>query len=138
LREKIVNGAKIFMPKNLRPPLTVVDPTAASQLTPPRSLGQYGRALWDRIQSEHAVTDSGGVEMLAQACQALDRAEALADQIASDGEVIRGRKGVREHPALKAELAARSFVVRTLQRLGLNYEPVRAKAGRPTFWASQE
>jgi hypothetical protein len=62
----------------------------------------------------------------------------LHEQIDRDGEVVRHRGGVKEHPALKIELAARSFVVRTLQRLGLNYEPVRAKAGRPTFWSQQE
>jgi hypothetical protein len=129
---------KNIMPKNQRPPLTVVDPTAATTLTPPRTLNRHGRALWDRIQAEYRVDDCAGVEMLTQACQALDRAEALADQIASDGEVIRGRNGMlREHPCLKAELANRAFVVRTLTKLGLNYEPVKAK-GRPPFWAAQE
>jgi hypothetical protein len=37
---------------------------------------------------------------------------------------------VRDHPALKHEIANRSFVVRTLTRLGLNVEPVRGP-GRP-------
>jgi hypothetical protein len=34
-------------------------------------------------------------------------------------------------PAIKTELEARSFVVRTLARLGLNFEPVKASVGRP-------
>jgi hypothetical protein len=38
--------------------------------------------------------------------------------------------GPRDHPLLKHELAARSFVVRTLQRLGLNMEAVKP-TGRP-------
>ena len=126
------------MPKNLRPPLQVVDATNTNPLTPPRHLGQHGRALWDRIQAEYAVTDSGGVEMLAQACEALDCAASLYEQIDRDGAVLRIRGVPREHPALKAALAHRSFVVRTLQRLGLNYEPVRSKAGRPTFWEQQD
>ena len=69
--------------------------------------------------------------MLAQACAGLDRAEALRAQIDADGEVIRGRDGLKDHPALKHELASRAFVVRTLARLGLNFEPLRAGVGRP-------
>ena len=69
--------------------------------------------------------------MLAQACAGLDRAEALRAQIDADGDVIRVRGNVREHPAIKLELAARAFVVRTLARLGLNFEPLRTSVGRP-------
>ena len=90
-----------------------------------------GRSLWDRVMSEYDITDSGGLEMLCQACQALDRAEALRSEIDRDGEVIRVRGSIREHPALKHELASRSFVVRALARLNLNFEPVRPGPGRP-------
>jgi hypothetical protein len=38
--------------------------------------------------------------------------------------------GIRDHPALKHELANRSFVSKTLVRLGLDVEPVRG-IGRP-------
>ena len=44
--------------------------------------------------------------------------------------VLRTKSGIREHPALRCELASRSFCVRTLARLGLDYEPVKA-VGRP-------
>jgi len=37
---------------------------------------------------------------------------------------------LREHPGLKHELAARSFVVRTLARLGLDVEAIKP-VGRP-------
>src|SRR5262249_35907238 len=124
------------MPKH-RPPLQIVDATNTNPVRPPRNLGQHGNDLWTRIQAEYAVTDSGGVEMLAQACEALDCASALYEQIDRDGAVLRIRGVPREHPALKAALAHKSFVVRTLQRLGLNYEPVRSKSGRPTFWEQQ-
>ena len=70
--------------------------------------------------------------MLLQACQSLDRAESLAEQIAQDGEVIRLRNGaIRSHPSLRDEIANRAFLVRTLSRLGLNFEPLRASPGRP-------
>lgn len=116
------------MTKN--PRLTVVqpDPTPGE---PPRKLGEPGRNLWNRITAEYDISDCGGIEMLAQACAGLDRAEALRAQIDADGDVIRVRGNVREHPAIKLELAARAFVVRTLARLGLNFEPLRTSVGRP-------
>ena len=48
-----------------------------------------------------------------------------------DGEVITTRQGVRDHPGLRHELASRAFVVRTLQKLGLDVEPLRPAPGRP-------
>lgn len=80
--------------------------------------------------SEYAITDTGGAEILAQACAALDRAEELSAQINADGCTIRGKTGLREHPAIKGELANRAFVCRNLQRLGLNLEPLKS-VGRP-------
>ena len=78
------------------------------------------------------IIDRGGVELLAQACQAADRAEALAEAIARDGSVVYSRSGVpKSHPAIKDELANRAFVVRTLERLGLNVEAVKPGPGRP-------
>jgi hypothetical protein len=112
------------------PPLTLVNPTSTA-ISPPRALGVHGKALWDRIQGEYRVEDTGGVELLAQACQALDRAEALAAAIARDGEVIHTRTGVpRTHPAVKDELGLRAFIVRTLEKLGLNVEAIKP-IGRP-------
>jgi phage terminase small subunit len=72
-----------------------------------------------------------GVEMLTQYCQAVDLAEALSARIAEDGEIIRTMNGIKAHPAIKDGLAARGFVVRTLQKLGLNFEPLRTAPGRP-------
>ena len=53
---------------------------------PPRTLGAHGLELWERVQSEYAIEDAGGIEVLAQACLALDRAEALAARINAEGE----------------------------------------------------
>jgi hypothetical protein len=113
------------------PSLTVVGEGPENGLKPPRKLGPAGGSLWARIQSEYAITDVGGVELLCLACQALDRAEALADAIARDGEVIHSRTGIpKTHPAVKDELACRSFVAKTLQKLGVTDEPLKA-VGRP-------
>ena len=77
------------------------------------------------------VEDVGGIELLAQACAAADRAESLAEKISEDGETVRGKNGIRAHPCLKDELAARSFVCRTLARLGITTESVKPM-GRPS------
>jgi hypothetical protein len=109
--------------------LTVISNSLHVQ-KPPRKLGRHGMALWQRITNEYGVEDAGGVEMLAQGCAALDRAEACGAQIEKDGEMLRTKTGLKEHPLLKHELAARSFVVRTLQRLGLDVEAIKP-IGRP-------
>jgi hypothetical protein len=114
-----------------KPPLKLVTASSGTGPQPPRSLGQPGRNLWNSVMAEYDIQDSGGLELLAQACAGLDRAEALRTEIDRDGEVIRSRGVIRSHPAIKDELAARAFVVRALARLGLNFEPVRPSVGRP-------
>ena len=99
---------------------------------PPRQLGEHGSALWARVMAEYQIVDSGGVELLAQACAALDRAEALRERIDKDGEIIVGPSGPRDHPGLKHELASRAFVTRCIGRLGLDVEPVQ-RIGRPAM-----
>jgi hypothetical protein len=80
--------------------------------------------------AEYDIADAGGRALLEQAARACDRAENLRAMIDADGEIIQGSNGPREHPGLKAELAGRSFVCRTLQRLGINLEAV-GRIGRP-------
>ena len=112
------------------PPLSLVSP-GASRIAPPRPLDSHGTALWDRVMGAYRIEDEGGIELLAQACAALDRAEALAAAIAEDGAVIHVRGVPRSQPGCKDELACRAFVTRTLERLGLNVETVKPP-GRPT------
>jgi hypothetical protein len=115
------------------PKLKLVRPDNTSDFTsPPRKLRKHGLALWSSIIAEFTFDDAPGREMLCSACQALDSAELCAAQIAADGPVIRTKTGIREHPALRAELANRSFLVRTLDKLGLDSEPVKA-IGRPAM-----
>ena len=75
--------------------------------------------------SEHSFDDTPGVRL-----RCLYRAEDCAVQVAADGPVLRTKAGIKEHPALRCELASRSFCVRTLARLGLDFEPLKAM-GRP-------
>ena len=80
--------------------------------------------------TEYRITDRGGIELLAQTCAAVDRVETLREAIDRDGEVVHTRTGPKAHPALRDELAGRAFIVRTLERLGLNVETVK-QPGRP-------
>jgi hypothetical protein len=98
--------------------------------SPPRKLGEHGAALWSRVHGEYNISDAGGTELLAQACAAVDRAEALAECVGRDGAILYGKHGPKAHPALKEELAARAFICRTLQRLGINVEAIKPP-GRP-------
>jgi hypothetical protein len=113
-----------------KPTLSVVNPSSISP-KPPANLGPAGAGLWRSIMSEYDVSDAGGQALLEQAAAAYDRAERLRVEIDRDGEIIRGRTGMREHPGLRGELAARAFICRTLQRLGINLEAVRMAPGRP-------
>src|SRR5262245_34743122 len=112
-----------------RSPLSAVPPSPSSP-PPPPSLGPAGRALWTSILADFSIEDSAGLAMLEQAAAAADRAAMLAEVIERDGAVVEGKS----NSAFKDELAARSFIVRTLQRLGCNLEATRSTLGRPAKW----
>jgi hypothetical protein len=111
--------------------LKIVKPNSRHGNAPPRPLGKEGRLLWDRITKSFDVADAGGVELLLQACEATDFAAALRKAIVRDGQIIHTRNGMKMHPAVRAELSYRSFITRTLARMGLDLEPLRETSGRP-------
>jgi hypothetical protein len=113
------------------PRLAVIRGKSANNcLEPPGKLGKSGESLWNRVQTEYGITDVGGLELLYQACSAADRAEELAAQISRDGPIVRTKTGLKEHPGLRGELAARGFVCRTLGKLGITLEALKP-VGRP-------
>ena len=77
------------------------------------------------IMREYVIDDAAGLETLALACEQLDRVHECREQIDRDGLMIRTKHGPKDHPLLKAELAARAFVSRTLVRLGLGAETIK-------------
>jgi hypothetical protein len=127
----IGNSAGFAMAKSPeKPPLSIVSGETTT-IRPPRQLGQHGMALWNRVMAEYGIVDCGGVELLCLACQALDRAESLAEAIARDGPVVYSRAGVpKAHPACRDELANRAYVAKQLERLGVTVENVKLP-GRP-------
>ena len=57
--------------------------------------------------------------------------ETLGEAIARDGAIIYGPTGPKAHPAIKDQIAARAFLVRTLERLGVTSENTKPGPGRP-------
>ena len=113
-----------------KPRLTLVDQSTITSLAPPATFDKTGATLWRSVVTEYDIRDSGGLEILRQACEAADRVQEFSRVIARDGPMLRTKQGPKDHPLLKHELAARAFVVRSLHRLGLDVEPVKA-IGRP-------
>ena len=120
------------MAKNAdEPPLTLVSPAVDRRSHHRASSDNMGSPCGIRCSTAYRIDDVGGIELLAQACAASDRVEALAERITTDGEVVQTRAGPKAHPALRDELAGRAFIVRTLERLGLNVEAIKP-IGRPS------
>jgi hypothetical protein len=87
--------------------------------------------MWDAVQREFGIEDAAGRELLVQAAGALDLIETLGEAIARDGAIVYGRTGVpKAHPAVKDQIAARAFLVRTLEKLGVTSENIKS-VGRP-------
>ncbi len=112
-----------------KPPLKLVEHTVIGDY-PPRPLGLHGQNLWNRVLSEHDLSDVAGREFLANACAALDRAESLREQINRDGEVISTRQGFRDHPGLKHELASR-FLCQNVAEIRSRRGTAATGAGAP-------
>jgi hypothetical protein len=126
-------------PRTTKSPFAIVDAPPVTPPSPPRTLGPTGLDLWRRIQSEYLVADCGGVELLAQACEAAELVQELSECVAREGKTLPTRNGVRAHPVLRDMLSARAFVVTTLRRLGIVDERV-GRIGRPggPHWGGPE
>lgn len=97
----------------------------------PDHLRTDGRALYRRIAGEYAITDAGGVAVLIQACEALDRLRDAQQIIKRDGPEVRDRFGQqRPHPMLAVEKDCRAAYMAALKQLNLDLEPLR-DIGRP-------
>jgi hypothetical protein len=114
-----------------RAPGAVVKLTKPRPPEPPRPLGKIGLALWRSVVTRYEFADPGSVEVLYQACAAVQIAADCRAQIERDGLMIDGPNGARAHPLLKDELQNRAFAARAIARLGLDLEPVRSGVGRP-------
>jgi hypothetical protein len=103
------------------PSLKLVQPDVTSSLAPD-TLGKPGNP-W---QSHHGRISDRRLWRRCHAGAGLPCGR-VCGAIAQDGPVISTKQGLKEHALLRHEMAARSFVVRTLRRLGLDVE----RSGRP-------
>lgn len=101
-------------------------------LAPPPELGEAGSKLWRDLHRDYVIDDASGLEMLHQIAAAADRIAEYSAAIERDGAVLRTKTGIKDHPLIRHELNARSFVVRSLHKLGLDIIASRAEAGRPS------
>ena len=89
-------------------------------------------SLWNNIQSAYRIDDKGGIELLALACQTLDRVESLSEEITRDGPVYRdGEHPPKAHAALRDELQGRALVAKLLEKLGVTTVAPDTPSGRP-------
>jgi hypothetical protein len=100
-----------------QPPLSVVN-LPSSIPKPPPNLGDAGASLWRSIMAEYDISDAGGQALLEQAALAYDRAERLRVEIDRDGEIVRGRTGMREHPGLKDRVGVEELRLQDVAAIG--------------------
>ncbi len=98
----------------------------------PAGLGVPGRRFWGRITGAYGVPDPA-LDVLEQACRALDRAEECRAVIEAEGLVVLDRfDQSRAHPLLAAERDARSQFRMLFRELGLEEpEPPKPLGRRP-------
>lgn len=101
---------------------------------PPDGLAEHGREFWRRIVTRYQVEEHH-FDMLTQACECLDLAEACRERIAADGLVVEDRfEQDRAHPLLNTERDARNAFCRIYRALKLDEED-RRPPGRPPGWS---
>jgi hypothetical protein len=112
-----------------KPQLTLVKPNSTA-LNPLRKLGRHGRAFWAEVQSEYAITDRAGCELLQQACEELDMIEGLTADIAREGRTVLTPTGHKAHAAIRDVRQGRAVFARLLRDLGISLQPTKP-VGRP-------
>jgi hypothetical protein len=127
-----IRAGKSMRKKPGKPLLSIVSGSVSTAVAPPATLAAPGAKLWRSVLSQYDIRDAGGLATLEEACVQRDRATEFAAIVARDGSMIRTKSGPKEHPLIRHEREARALMCRLLQRLGLDMEPVRPGAGRPS------
>ena len=80
------------------------------------------KRLWDTVRSRF-VLEPASESILTNACESLERAAQLADQVNRDGATFKDRFGaVRVNPAAQLERDFRGLAARQLQQLAARME----------------
>lgn len=100
---------------------------------PPQSLTDHAAKFFARVVDDYAVDDAAGLELVAQAAHALDRAEAARALVTLHGVAVVDRWGqLKTNPATLALRDAEASFRASLKALGLEDEPAPIKPTRPT------
>lgn len=101
-------------------------------LAPPDGLGEAGSQLWRDLHRDYVIDDASGLAQLHQICCTVDKVAEYSAAIERDGPVLRTKVEVKDHPLIRHVQNGRSFIVRSLHKLGLDVIAPRAEAGRPS------
>jgi hypothetical protein len=106
----------------------------------PAHLGDARRELWTGIQGSYGITDPGGLALLQTAAEASDRIASVRAQIDQQGELLVIKGVPRVNPLCAVERDQRAALIRALNELHLDLEPVRDRPGRPegAQWSGKE
>lgn len=97
-------------------------PGAGADGPQPLALTGERRKLWDDIRAQF-VLERASESLLRNACESLERAAQLAEQVSRDGATFRDRfGGVKVNPAAQLERDFRGLASRTLQQLAARLE----------------
>ena len=116
----------------------MVKPTASSILqlprspSPPKHLSGESKRRWKQVVSNWEI-DEGGLPLLEQALEALDRLRQAQEMLAKEGLVAKGRNNEDiVHPAYRIEKAARQQFLTAWKMLDLELpDELPLKVGRP-------
>jgi hypothetical protein len=115
------------------PELTVIGTgSGRDPREPPAGLGEAGSKLWNDLHRDYEIIDASGLEMLRQICCTVDRVAEYSATIERDGPMLKTRAGVKDHPLIRHVQTGRSFIVRSLHKLGLDIIEPRSELGRPS------
>ncbi len=99
--------------------------------TPPAHLSDASKRFWRRVLREYEL-ETHHLAILTVACEALDRLTEAREAITRDGAYIAGRFGIKAHPALAVENAARGAALKAIRELGLDLDsPATTSPSRP-------
>ena len=89
----------------------------------PSHLGKPERELFQHLAQEYDFATTASVSMLVSALESHMRARLCREQIAKDGQTVKGLQGAKAHPLLTTERAAQAQYVGTMKKLLKLVEP---------------
>jgi len=99
--------------------------------TIPKGLSDEAAGFYARLAKEYGIIDAGGLALLGQACEALDRLRQAQAILVEEGIIYRDRFGQpHQHPASLSERDARNQLLKALSMLNLDVELPASATGK--------